>query len=188
MLAREIGTIHPQARTATARTARRRTARSRAARPLLVTPRPHHLRSSIRTARRLRTDPRLIRPDDPLPPRPQRRPQTQPGAAHDPRHQTPITPQQPLPPTQTRTTAGDLDDKHRSITGPRGCRLARIPPPRFLSRRCSARCPSEPARHRPGGVPPAPAFADMRYAGVGSARRVRRYRWAHDAEETLCPL
>jgi hypothetical protein len=28
-----------------------------------------------------------------------------------------------------------------------------------------------------GGVPPASAFAGMRYAGVGSARRVRRYRW-----------
>ncbi len=34
----------------------------------------------------------LLRPDGPLPPRPQRRPPTQPGPAHDPPHHTTITP------------------------------------------------------------------------------------------------
>ena len=77
---------HPQARTAAARPARRRTARRRPTRALLVTPRPDHQRSRVRPARRRRPDPRLLRPDDPLPPRPQRRPQTQPRTAHDPRH------------------------------------------------------------------------------------------------------
>jgi len=33
-----------------------------------------------------RPDPRLLRPNDPLPPRPQRRPPTQPSAPSDPRH------------------------------------------------------------------------------------------------------
>ena len=77
---------HPQARTATARPARRRSARRRAARALLVTPRPHQLRSRVRTTRRRRPDPGLLGADSPLPPRPKRRPQTQPRAAHDPRH------------------------------------------------------------------------------------------------------
>ena len=61
-------------------------------------------RSRLRPARRRSTDPRLLRPDDPLPARPIRRPQTQPRPAHDPRH------------TQTHT--------------PRHDRLHRTPPPR----------------------------------------------------------
>src|SRR5204863_7976430 len=43
-----------------------------------------------RLARRS-TDPGLIRPNDPLPPRPKRRPQTQPRTAHDPRHAETLT-------------------------------------------------------------------------------------------------
>ena len=62
---------HPRARTAAARPARRRTTRRRATRPLLVTPRTDQLRSRLRPARRRRTDPGLLRPDDPLPARPQ---------------------------------------------------------------------------------------------------------------------
>ena len=135
---------HPQARTAAARPARRRPARRRAARALLVTPRPDQLRGRLRTARRRRTDPRLLRPNDPLPPRPQRRPQTQPRTAHDPRHTQTLTPRhdrlhrtthprrqdttrskplpqalprpQPLPATRTRSATGRLD-RHRSIAG-----------------------------------------------------------------------
>jgi hypothetical protein len=71
-LAREIRTHHSQVRAAAARTARRRTARCRTAPPLLVTPRPDHLRSRVRTTRGLRTDPRLLRANSPLPARPQR--------------------------------------------------------------------------------------------------------------------
>src|SRR4029450_13708378 len=42
---------HPQTRTTPARTTRRRTARRRTTRPILVSPRTHHLRSSLRPAR-----------------------------------------------------------------------------------------------------------------------------------------
>jgi Transposase len=83
-LAREIEKL---TRTlAATRTSWRRTARSRATRDLLVAPRPDQKRSRLRTPRRLRPDPRLIRPDSPLPTRPKRRLATQPRTAHDPRH------------------------------------------------------------------------------------------------------
>jgi len=58
----------------------------------LVAPRPDQKRGRLRPARRLRPDPGLLRTDDPLPARPQRRPATEPRAAHDPRHQAPCTP------------------------------------------------------------------------------------------------
>jgi transposase len=118
-----------------------------AARPLLVPPRPDHLRSGVCTARRLRPDPRELRANSPLPPRPKRRPQTQPRTTHDPRHQTPHTsaddrlhrtahprrqepprsdplPQalpspQPLPPPRTRTATSDLTDIEASLAQPR---------------------------------------------------------------------
>jgi hypothetical protein len=70
-----------EARTAPARRTGRRQARRSAAAPLLVTPRPRPQRGRIRPTRRLRTDPRLLRTNDPLPPRPQRRQTTQPSAA-----------------------------------------------------------------------------------------------------------
>ena len=142
-LAREIETHHAQARAAAARPARRRSARRRSACPLLVTPRPDRIGSRVREARRRSTDPRLLRPDSPLPPRPQRRPQAQPRAAHDPRHTETLTPRhdrlhrtasprrqdptrgkplpqalprpQPLPATRTRTTTGDLTDIEASL-------------------------------------------------------------------------
>ncbi len=98
---------HAQARAAAARPARRRTARRRATRALLVTPRTDQLRSSLRTARRRSTDPGLLRPDDPLPPRPKRRPQTQPRAAHDPRHTQTLTPRRRSP------TSNDASKKAR---------------------------------------------------------------------------
>jgi transposase len=72
--------------TAEERELTRETARRRAARPLLVTPRQDRIGSRVREARRRSTDPRLLREDDPLPPRPKRRPKTQPCSAHDPRH------------------------------------------------------------------------------------------------------
>ena len=55
---------HAQTRAAAPRPARCRAARRRPARPLLVTPRPHPIGSRLRTARRRRTDPRVLRPDD----------------------------------------------------------------------------------------------------------------------------
>ncbi len=55
-------------------------------------PPPGRASAPTRTTRRRRPDPSLIRTDDPLPPRPQRRPPTQPRPAHDPRHPTPNTP------------------------------------------------------------------------------------------------
>jgi hypothetical protein len=82
----------------------------------------------------------------PLPPRPWRRPHTEPGAAHDPRHQTPITPSndrlhratpprrqepprsnplpqalprpQPLPAPRERLTAADLTNIEASLAHP----------------------------------------------------------------------
>ncbi len=135
---------HPQARTAAARPARRRTARRCPTRPLLVTPGPHRIGSRLRATRRRSADPRLLRSDDPLPTRPIRRPQTQPRAAHDPRHTETLTPRddrlhrttpprrqdptrskplpqalprpQPLPPPRTRPPLPL--DRHRSIAGP----------------------------------------------------------------------
>ena len=49
-------------------------------------------RGRIRQACRRRPDPRLVRPDDPLPTRPQRRPTTQPSTPPDRRYPTPNTP------------------------------------------------------------------------------------------------
>jgi hypothetical protein len=46
----------------------------------------------VRDARRRSPNPRLLRPDHPLPPRPKRRPQTQPRTPHDPRHTETLTP------------------------------------------------------------------------------------------------
>src|SRR5439155_17341683 len=88
--------------------------------------------------RRRRPDTRLLRPNNPLPARPKRRPQTEPRTAHDPRHTKALTPRddrlhrtarprrqnttrskplpqalprpQPLPPTRTRNATGDLTD------------------------------------------------------------------------------
>src|SRR6266566_5369582 len=102
---------HAQARTAAARPARRRTARRRAARPLLVTPRQDQIGSRVREARRRSTDPRLLREDDPLPPRPKRRPKTQPCTAHDPRHAQTHTPRHDR---LHRTTSTRRQDTTRS--------------------------------------------------------------------------
>lgn len=52
----------------------------------VVTPRTHPQRSRVRTTRRRRPDPRLLRPDGPLPPRPRRRPQAQPRPPPNPHH------------------------------------------------------------------------------------------------------
>src|SRR5439155_20189937 len=49
-------------------------------------------RGAVRPPRRLRSDPRLLRADDPPPARPQRRPATQPRAAHDPGYEAPRRP------------------------------------------------------------------------------------------------
>src|SRR5207247_788401 len=134
-------TAHAQPRTAAARPARRRPPRRRTTPPLLVTPRPNRLRSSLPTRRS--PDPRLLRPNDPLPARPIRRPQTQPRPAHDPRHTKTLTPRhdrlhrttpprgqdptrskplpqalprpQPLPPTRTRNAADDLTNIEASL-------------------------------------------------------------------------
>src|SRR5205085_2309129 len=134
---------HAQTRAAAPRPARCWTARRRPARPLLVTPWPHPLGSSLRTARRRRSDPGLIRPDRPPPARPLRRPQTQPRTAHDPRHtethasadeglhrttnpgrqdppRSKPLPQaqpgpQPLPAPRTRTANGDLTNIEASL-------------------------------------------------------------------------
>jgi hypothetical protein len=100
---------HSQARTAATRTARRRTARRCTTRALLVTPRADRLRGSLRTARRRSADPGLLRPDDPLPARPKRRPKAQPRTAHDPRHPQTLTPRhdrlhQPTHPRRQDTT------------------------------------------------------------------------------------
>ena len=109
------------------------------------------LRSRLRQTRRRSTNPRVLRPDDPLPPRPLRRPQTQPRPAPDPRHtqtHTPTddrlhrtpphrrqdpTPSKPLPQSATSpatsTAYSNTDrqpslDTHRSITGAGECRAA----------------------------------------------------------------
>src|SRR5581483_11905748 len=123
------------------------TARRRPARALLVTPWPHPIGSRLRTTRRHRTHPSLLRPDRPLPPRPQRRPQTQPRPPPDPRHPQTHTPAdqglhratdpgrqdpprskplpqalprpQPLPPTRTRAATGDLTNIEASLAQPR---------------------------------------------------------------------
>ena len=85
-LAREIKTLTAEARTAAARPARRRAAPRRPGRALLVTQRPDQKRGRVRPPRRRRPDPRLLRPDDPLPPRPQRRPHNSTAHSTDPRH------------------------------------------------------------------------------------------------------
>ena len=120
-----------------------RAARGRPDPDLLVAPRPDQKRSRLRATRRLRSDPSLLGTNDPLPARPQRRPPTQPGTAHDRRHQTPRAladdrlhqpshprrqepprskplPQalprpQPLPTTRTRSAAGDLTNIEASL-------------------------------------------------------------------------
>src|SRR3984893_2950102 len=134
---------YAQTRAAAPRPARRWTARRRPARALLVTPWPHPIGSSLRTARRRRPDPSLIRTDRPIPARPKRRPQTEPRTAHDPRHPETRTPAnnrlhpttharrqnttrsqplpqalprpQPLPPTRTRTATDNLTDIEASV-------------------------------------------------------------------------
>jgi hypothetical protein len=68
-----------EARTAAARPAWRRAAPRGPCRALLVTRGPDQERRSVRPPRRRRPDPRLLRTNDPLPTRPQRRPTTQPG-------------------------------------------------------------------------------------------------------------
>ena len=125
-LARADRNAHPHARTAAARPARSRTTRRRATRPLLVTPRPDHLRSSLRRLAGAAPIPassgqtiryRLDR---------SRRPQTQPRAPHDPRH------------TQTHT--------------PRHDRLHRTTPPRRQDPTRSKPLPQ--ALPRPQPLPP----------------------------------
>ena len=71
-------------------------------------------RGCVRSPRWRRPDPRLLRPDDPLPTRPQRRPPTQPRPAHDHRH----------PPTRA----------------PRHDRLHRTAPSEGKTRREATRC------------------------------------------------
>ena len=71
-LARRDRDAHTQAGAAAARAARCRTARRRADPDLLVAPGPDQKRGRLRAPRRLRPDPRLLRPDGPLPARPQR--------------------------------------------------------------------------------------------------------------------
>ena len=83
---------HQQARPAAAQPARHRPTARRPDRALLVTPRPLGQRGRLRQARRRRPDPRLVRPDDPPPARPQRRPTTQPSTPPDRPHPTPNTP------------------------------------------------------------------------------------------------
>src|SRR5206468_10132842 len=111
--------------------------------PVLVTPRPNRVGSRVRTPRRRSTDTGLLRPDHPLPPRPERRPKTQPCTTHDPRHTETLTPRhdrlhptatprrqdttrskplpqalprpQPLPTPRTRTATGDLTDIEASL-------------------------------------------------------------------------
>ena len=139
---------HPQARAATARPARRRTAPGRTDRALLVTPRPDRLRGGLRPTRRLRADPRLLRANDPLPPRPKRRPQLNRALhlilvtrrrTHPPtidyierriqegktRREAPAASSATSPATSTAYSSTDRHwrlDKHRSIAGPgEGC-------------------------------------------------------------------
>ena len=84
------------------------------------------LRSRLRQTRRRSTNPRVLRPADPLPPRPPRRPQTQPRPAPDPRH------------TQTHTPTDD--------------RLHRTPPHRRQDPTPSKPLPQAPPRPQP--LPP----------------------------------
>src|SRR5439155_11838538 len=134
---------HSQARPAAARPARCRTACGRTTGALLVAPRTDQLRGGLRTPRRRSPDPRLLRANHPLPPRPIRRPQTQPRTAHDHRHTETLTPRhdrlhkathprgqdqtrgkplpqalprpQPLPPTRTRSATGHLTNIEASL-------------------------------------------------------------------------
>src|SRR5881275_3316532 len=69
---------YAQTRAAAPRPALCWTARRRPARALLVTSWPHPIGSSLRTARRRRSDPGLIWADRPIPARPKRRSQTEP--------------------------------------------------------------------------------------------------------------
>jgi transposase len=77
------------ARTSASRPARSRAAQCGPGRALLVTPRTAHKRGRVRTPRRCRSDPRLLRPNDPLPPRPRRGQETQPSTPPDPRNPAP---------------------------------------------------------------------------------------------------
>jgi hypothetical protein len=83
-----ISTLAPQ----TAQPTRNRPTARRPDRALPVTPRPPRQRGRLRPARRRRANPRLVRPDDPLPTRPQRRQTTQPRTPPDRPHPTPNTP------------------------------------------------------------------------------------------------
>jgi hypothetical protein len=85
-------TAHLETRSPVARPARYRTAARRPAPALLVTPRAPQKRSGLRPPRRGRPDPRLLWPNHPPPPRPQRRPETQPHPPPDHRHSPPLAP------------------------------------------------------------------------------------------------
>ena len=124
---------HPRARTTAARPARRRPTRGRTGRALLVTPRPHRERSRVCTSCRRRSDPRLFRPDDPLPPRPQRRQKAQSSPPPDHPHQTPSTP------TNDRLHRAE---NQRREEPPRG-----HPLPQALPRSQPLPDPREPATH-----------------------------------------
>jgi hypothetical protein len=76
----------PQARSAATRSTRCRHAPCRADPARLVASRPSCQRGRLCQARRRRPDPGFIRPNGPLPPRSQRRPQAQPSTPPDPAH------------------------------------------------------------------------------------------------------
>jgi hypothetical protein len=104
------------------------------------------------TTRRLRPDPRLLRPDHPLPPRPQRRPSTQPSTTHDPRHPLPSPRphdrlhQPPHPRRQSRREAGASSaTSPATSTGLKGANIGvaahpgTLPPRRSRSHRTATR-------------------------------------------------
>ena len=103
---------HLEARSPAARPARHRTAARRPAPSLLVTPRTPQKRSGLRPPRRRSPDPRLFWPNDPLPARPRRRPETQPHPPPDHRHPPPLAPaddrlHQPANPTRKEPPRSD---------------------------------------------------------------------------------
>jgi hypothetical protein len=110
----------------------------------LVTPRTHHLRGRLRTTRRRRPDPRFPRPDDPLPARPKRRPQTQPCTTHDPRHPQTLT--------------------------PRNDRLHRTTPPRRQNPTRSQPLPQTLPRPQPLPAPRTPANDDLTFIEASLAQ------------------
>ena len=111
------------ARTQAARRARRRPDRRRPADRQLVAQRPRPLRSSLRPARRRRTDPRLLRPNDPAQAQPRRRPPTQPRPPH--RHPPPA-PARPRHQRLHRTTRRRRQNPQRRRPAPQA--LPRPPP------------------------------------------------------------